>query len=88
MTFTNSPTYIDSVETAVFAEVLNENNVVVVDVLIAGIPGSPGVGIPTGGTTGQFVIKNGPTDYDIAFSTFPNAETIGLISALAIALGG
>ena len=85
MTYTNSPTFIDSADTVVYAEVVAEANVIFVDVLV---PGSPGIGLIPGGTTGQFMLKASGTDFDIIWSTLPNAETIGLIAGLSVALGG
>jgi hypothetical protein len=35
----------------------------------AGAPGSNGVGVPTGGTTGQVLTKNSATDYDTSWQT-------------------
>ena len=35
----------------------------------AGAPGSNGIGVPTGGTTGQVLTKNSATDYDTSWQT-------------------
>lgn len=48
-------------------------------VLTAGMPGpsgAAGVGMPTGGTTGQALLKNSSTNYDTAWQTIPTVSVI------------
>lgn len=40
-----------------------------IDVVTVGIAGEAGVGVPTGGTTGQVLRKKSNTDYDMEFAT-------------------
>ena len=40
--------------------------------------GPPGVSVPTGGTTGQTLLKNPSTDYDYSWSTPPSAPVVSV----------
>lgn len=48
-----------------------------------GADGAPGVGVPTGGTAGQYLRKVSSTDFDTAFATIATSEVNGLDTALA-----
>lgn len=51
---------------------------------VPGADGSNGVGVPTGGTTGQILKKNSNTDYDTAWAN----ESAGTVTeAFVIAMG-
>ena len=45
-----------------------------------GTNGAPGVGVPTGGTTGQQLVKNSNTDYDTGWVDPPNSAVWGGIT--------
>lgn len=44
----------------------------------AGAQGDPGIGMPTGGTTGQYIKKNSNANYDYTFGT-PTASEVGAV---------
>ncbi|MDV7390940.1 hypothetical protein RZS08_06295, partial [Arthrospira platensis SPKY1] len=44
----------------------------------AGTNGADGVGIPTGGTTGQVLAKNSADDYDTSWITLAGGDTVDL----------
>jgi hypothetical protein len=52
-----------------------------------GDPGTNGVGVPTGGTAGQFLRKSSGVDYATAFAAIPTSEVTGLDTALAGKVG-
>ena len=42
-----------------------------------GTPGQDGVGVPQGGTAGQYLVKKSATDYDTEWKTLPTDDFIG-----------
>jgi len=52
-----------------------------------GDPGPTGVSIPSGGTTGQALVKLSATNYDVAWATFLNASSLAMqIATYTLAL--
>ncbi len=59
-----------------------------VEVSTPGVPGPPGIGVPTGGTTGQQLAKNSNADYDtewVSPASNPDAEDVAFTPAGTIA---
>jgi len=50
---------------------------------LQGEQGDPGEGVPTGGTTGQFLRKTSNTDYATTFANILQSDVQGLVSALS-----
>lgn len=49
---------------------------------VQGIQGETGVGIPLGGTAGQYLRKNSVTDYDVTWTSLSNIASSGLYADL------
>jgi len=55
-------------------------------VLTVGV-GSPGVGVPSGGSTGQYLVKASATSYDTAWLTLPANYITSVTAPLAVTAG-
>jgi len=55
-------------------------------VLTVGV-GSPGVGVPSGGSTGQYLVKASGTSYDTAWLTLPSNYVTSVTAPLAVTAG-
>lgn len=52
-----------------------------------GADGDPGVGVPTGGTTGQVLSKSSNTNYDTQWTTPSTGITTGKAIAMSLVFG-
>jgi hypothetical protein len=57
------------------------NTVIVTAAGPAGAKGDAGLGLPSGGTTGQILVKNSSTDYDTSWST---SSGLGTVTSVAL----
>ena len=52
-----------------------------------GTPGAPGVGVPSGGSTGQYLVKASATSYDTAWLTLPANYITSVTAPLSVSSG-